>query len=102
MWATWRGPPDPGRLSKLCESRAPCPRRFARRCGFTRWKPPPLRVGRQGAPGCRIPGTPAQTYRACKQVAVAASALAEEPFTAPATLTDRVRDQRSTALKCLA
>jgi hypothetical protein len=56
MWSTWRGPPDPVWLSKLCASRAAYPRRFARRCGFTRWRSPPLR-GRRGEQSCRTPGT---------------------------------------------
>ena len=57
MWSTWRGPADPGRLSKLCVSRAAYPRQFARRCGFTWWQPPPLRPGPQGALGRRTLGT---------------------------------------------
>src|SRR5438128_831190 len=47
MWSTWRGPADPVWLSKLCASRAAYPRRFARHCGFTRWRTPPLRADRR-------------------------------------------------------
>jgi hypothetical protein len=53
MWSTWKGPPDPGRLSKLCASRAAYPRQFARRCGFTPWRTPPLRGGHRREQGCR-------------------------------------------------
>jgi hypothetical protein len=70
MWSTWRGPPDPGRLSKLCASRAAYPRRFARRCGFTPWRTPPLRAGHQREREGRIPDTilplPGQRRTSCK------------------------------------
>ena len=42
----------------------------------------------------------AQTHRTSKQVAVAASTLAEEALTAPAALVDRVSHQRFAALEC--
>ena len=57
MWSTWRGPADPAGLSKLCASRAAYPRRFARHCGFTRWRTPPLRADRRRELGCRTPDT---------------------------------------------
>ena len=61
---------DPGGLSKLCASRAAYPRRFARRCGFTRWRTPPLRAGHRREREGRIPDTilplPGQRRTSCK------------------------------------
>src|SRR5258708_386461 len=84
MWSTWRGPPDPGRLSKLCASRAACPPRFARRWGVG------LRT--RAADACRW----------AKQVGGLTGADAKETFAAAATLVDGVSDQRFAALKCRA
>src|SRR5712691_6079757 len=64
MWSTWSGPTDHVGLSKLWASRAVCPRRFARHCGFTRCRPPPLRAGRPGARWCR---TPDMTHRSLRR-----------------------------------
>jgi hypothetical protein len=58
IWSSWKGPPDPGGLSKLCASRAAYPRRFARRCGLRPGEHPPLRVGRRRERGGRNLDTP--------------------------------------------
>src|SRR6266581_3762296 len=102
MWSTWRGPPDPGRLSKLCASRAACPRRFARRCGL-RGGDHPLseQVGEENR-GVAFWARPSDAYRSAEQVAGFTAADANEPVAAAATLVDGVSDQRFAALKCRA
>src|SRR6266851_1882565 len=102
MWSTWRGPADPGRLSKLCASRAACPRRFARRCGL-RGGDHPLseQVGEENR-GVAFWARPSDAYRSAKQVAGFAAADADEPVAARAALEDRVRRQRFAALECRA
>ena len=102
MWSTWKGPPDPGRLSKLCASRAACPRRFTRRCGL-RGGDHPLseQVGEENR-GIAFWARPSDAYRSAKQVAGFTAADANETFAAAATLVDGVSDQRFAALKCRA
>src|SRR5438093_12087386 len=96
------GPADPGRLSKLCASRAACPRRFARRCGL-RGGDHPLseQVGEENR-GIAFWARPSDTYRSAEQVAGFTAADANETFAAAATLVDRVRRQCFAALKCRA
>src|SRR6266851_2582548 len=102
MWSTWRGPPDPGRLSKLCASRAACPRRFARRCGL-RGGDHPLseQVGEENR-GIAFWARPSDAYRSAKQVAGFTATDADEPVAARAALVDRVRRQCFAVLECLA
>src|ERR1700730_10777192 len=102
MWSTWKGPSDPGRLSKLCASRAAYPRRFARRCGLCPGDHPLSEqvVDENGA--VAIWTRPARSQGSAEQVAEFAAADADEPLAALAALVDRVINECLAALKCLA
>ena len=102
MWATWRGPPDPGRLSKLCASRAAYPRRFARRCGLPPGEHPLSEqvIDENGKVAFRTRSSHSQG--SAEQVAGFAAADADEPLAALAALVDRVIDEGVAALKHLA
>jgi hypothetical protein len=102
MWSTWRGPADPGRLSKLCASRAAYPRRFARRCVLRPGEHPLSEqfIDENGV--VAIWTRPAGSQSSAKQVARFAAADADEPVAALATLVDRVIDECFAALKHLA
>jgi hypothetical protein len=102
LWSTWKGPPDPGRLSKLCASRAAYPRRFARRCGLCPGKHPLSEqiVDENGAVAFRTRSSHAQG--SAELAAGFAAADADEPVATLAALVDRVSDECLAALKCLA
>src|SRR5438128_6449604 len=102
MWSTWKGPPDPGRLTKLCASRAAYPRQFARRCGLRPGEHPLSEqvVDENGA--VAIWTRPARSQGSAEQVAGFAAADADEPLAALAALVDRVIDECFAALKFLA
>src|SRR5712692_729316 len=102
MWSPWRGPADPGRLSKLCASRAACPDRFAPCCGL-RGGDHPLseQVGEENR-GIAFWARPSDAYRSAKQVAGFTATDADEPVAARAALVDRVRRQCFAALEYLA
>jgi hypothetical protein len=102
MWSTWRGPPDPGGLSKLYASRAAYPRRFARCCGLRPGEHPLSEqvVDEYGA--VAIWTRPARPQGSAKQIAGFAAADADESLAAVAALVDRVIDEGFAALKHLA
>src|SRR6266480_944270 len=102
MWSTWRGPPDPGRLSKLCASRAAYPRRFARRCGLRRGEHPLSEQVVDEDRAVAIWTRSSHSQGSAEQVARFAAADADEALAALAALVDRVIDECLTALKCLA
>jgi hypothetical protein len=102
MWSSWRGPPDPGRLSKLCASRAAYPRRFARRCGLRPGEHPLSEQINDENRAVAIWTRPAWSQGSAKQIAGFAAADADEPLAALAALVDRVIDESFAALKHLA
>src|SRR2546427_591635 len=102
MWSTWKGPPDPGRLSKLCASRAAYPRRFARRCGLRPGEHPLSEQLVDENRAVAIWTGSSHSQGSAKQVAVFTAADANEPVAALAALVDRVIDEGFATLKCLA
>ena len=102
MWSTWKGPPDPGRLSKLCASRAAYPRRFARRCGLRPGEHPLSEQVVDEHRAVAIWTRPARSQGNAKKIAGFAAADADEPVAALAALVDRVIDECFAALKYLA
>ena len=102
MWSTWKGPPDPGRLSKLCASRAAF-HADSRDAVDSRPGEHPLSeqlVDENGA--VAIWTRPAWSQGSAKQIAGFAAADADESFAALAALVDRVIDECFAALKFLA
>src|SRR6266852_7640669 len=102
MWSTWRGPPDPGRLSKLCASRAAYPP-DSRDGVDSRAGEHPLSeqvIDENGEVAFRTRSSHSQG--SAEQVAGFAAADADEPLAALAALVDRVIDECFAALKCLA
>src|SRR3954454_9902301 len=99
MWVTAQ------RLSKLCASRAACPRPFARRCGITHSGSANHLLSEQidQQQGCiAFRAVTAQANGASKETAVWAAALADEAFTAAGALVDRPRHHHSATLEFLA
>src|SRR5258708_19818641 len=94
MWSTWKGPPDPGRLSKLCASRAAYPRRFARRCGLRRGEHPLSEQIIDENRAVAIWTRPARSQGSAEPVAGFAAADAHEPLAAFAALVHRVTHDR--------
>src|SRR5438132_1685304 len=102
MWSTWRGPADPGRLTKLCASRAAYSRRVARRCGLRPGEHPLSQQIIEENGAVAIWTRPARPQGSAKPVAGFAAADANEPVAALAALVDRVIDECFAALKFLA
>src|SRR4030088_1562296 len=102
MWSTWKGPPDPGGLSKLCASRAAYPRRFARRCGLRPGEDPLSEQVVDEDRGVALWPRPTHAYRSRKHVAGFAAADADEALVALAALVNRVIDEGCAALQFLA
>src|SRR5579859_235255 len=102
MWSTWKGPPDPGRLSKLCASRAAYPCRFARGWGLRPDEHPLSEqvVDENGA--VAIWTRPARSQGSAEQLAGFTAADADEPLAAAAAFVNGVSDEHFTALKFLA
>ena len=104
MWATWRGPTDPGRVSKLCVSRAACPYPDSRGAVDNSVRRNHLlseQIDQQQ--GCvALRAVTAQSDGTIKELAIWAAALADEALTATLAFVDGVRHYCAAALEFLA